>query len=188
MNTKSIRHEEYTYQGRRVILDAALLAPGQYETMLLYRSSGVEIASYTDRTEAEALRHFDAIRAAHLPDREREPEVVRPLAGRYAKLRDDLRAALAVGLEAAAGVEDGGTSCHDAPALRLPRWNAGMVERACKEAGGGCFSWSPFRSGKLFVVCFPVPGQAYKREVAAEAMTAALSGMGYEALCYQQAD
>ena len=83
MNTKSIRHEEYTYQGRRVILDAALLAPGQYETMLLYRSNGAEIASYTDGTEAEALRHFDAIRAAHLPDRERE--AVQPLAGRYAK-------------------------------------------------------------------------------------------------------
>lgn len=186
MNTKSIRHEEYTYQGRRVILDAALLAPGRYETMLLYRSNGAEIASYTDGTEAEALRHFDAIRAAHLPDRERE--AAQPLAGRYAKLRDDLRAALAVGLEAAARVEDGGTCCHDAPALRLPRWSAEMVERACREAGGGCFTWNPFRTGKLFVVCLPVPGQAYKREVAAEAMTAALSGMGYETLCYQQAD
>ena len=38
------------------------------------------------------------------------------------------------------------------------------------------------------MVCLPVPGQAYKREVAAEAMTSALSEMGYEALCYQQAD
>lgn len=186
MNTKSIRHEEYTYQGKRVVLDAALLAPGEYETMLLYRASGAEIASYSDATEGEALRHFEALRAAHLPDRERK--AAQPLAGKYAKLRDDLRAALAIGLEAAAKVEDGGTCCFDAPALRLPRWSADMVERACKEAGGGCFDWNPFRSGKLFVVCLPVPGQAYKREVAAEAMTAVLSGMGYEAICYQQAD
>jgi hypothetical protein len=47
MNT--IKHTEYKHNGRRVILDTCELAPGKYETMLLY-PNGHEIACRTART------------------------------------------------------------------------------------------------------------------------------------------
>lgn len=43
MNT--IKHTEYKHNGRRVILDTCELAPGKYETMLLY-PNGHEIACF----------------------------------------------------------------------------------------------------------------------------------------------
>lgn len=49
MNT--IKHTEYKHNGRRVILDTCELAPGKYETMLLY-PNGEEITSRTARTRS----------------------------------------------------------------------------------------------------------------------------------------
>lgn len=126
MNT--IKHTEYKHNGRRVILDTCELAPGKYETMLLY-PNGHEI-----------------------------------------------------GKAAAAQVEDGGTCNLDAPSLLLPRWQSAKIEQACKEAGCGCFEWTCFN--RRWVICFHIPGQAYKRETAAEVMTKALADMGYDALTY----
>lgn len=110
-----------------------------------------------------------------------------PLTGKYARLRDDLRKAYHIGLEAAALVSDGGTCNLDAPALILRRWNHEKVNRAAREAGGGSYTWSCYGGG-CHVFCFPVGGQAYKRETAARAMTEALAAMGYEALTYCQID
>ena len=183
--THSIKHEEYTYHGKLVILDAAQLAPDRYETMLLSRSGGTEYAVTVSTTEADALNAYDAIRAAHLPDNERPAPVPAPLTGKYAKLRDDLRRAHKIGLDAAALVDDGGTCNMDSPALRLTGWRQAKVEQACTEAGGGCFKWSCFNR---YVICLPIPGQAYKNEVAAEAMTKALTEMGYNAMTYCQMD
>lgn len=67
--TKSIKREEYTYKGRRVILDTAQLYPNFYETMLYRASDCLDIDSATATTEAEALDQFDRIRSAHPADK-----------------------------------------------------------------------------------------------------------------------
>lgn len=185
--TKSIKHEEYTCKGRHVTLDAAQLSPDFYETMLFRSSDGLDITSKTAKTEAEALEQFAGIRAAYPPDNERPAPVPVQLSGKYAKLRDDVRKAAQIGREAAAQVDDSGTCNRDSAALLLPRWKEALVKQACKEADCGCFTWKPFGT-KYFVVCACIPGQAYKQEVAAEAMTAAFREMGYDALTYCQMD
>ena len=176
MNT--IKHTEYKHNGRRVILDTCELAPGKYETMLLY-PNGHEIACRTAGTEADAIADFDELLTAYPADT--KPAAPKPLTGKYAKLRDDLIKAHAVALDAAAQVEDGGTCNLDAPSLLLPRWQSAKVKQACEEAGGDYFRWG---YSNRYVICLRLPGQAYKRETAAEAMTKALSDMGYDALTY----
>lgn len=174
MNT--IKHTEYKYNGRRVILDTCELTPGKYETMLLY-PNGHEIDCRTARTEADAIADFDELLTAYPADT--KPAAPKPLTGKYAKLRDDLIKAHAVALDAAAQVEDGGTCNLDAPSLLLPRWQSAKVKQACEEAGGDYFRWG---YSNRYVICLRLPGQAYKRETAAEAMTKALADMGYDAL------
>lgn len=184
---KSIKREEYTYDGRRVILDASEFSSGHFEIMLLRYSDGKGIAEASARTEEEALKQYANIRSAHVPDSERHDADSTPLSGKYAKLRDDIRRAVQIGLEAAAQVEDSGTCNMDAAALFLLRWKEALVEQACKEADCGCFTWRPF-GAKYFVICARIPGQAYKQEVAAEAMTKAFLEMGYDAMTYCQMD
>lgn len=65
MNT--IKHTEYKHNGRRVILDTCELAPGKYETMLLY-PNGEEITSRTARTEADAIADFNDLLTAYPTD------------------------------------------------------------------------------------------------------------------------
>lgn len=183
----SIKREEYTYKGRRVILDAARLGD-KIEVMLMTEGGGTEYACEVVNTEAEALEAFARIRSAHIPDNERpQPSAPAPLTGKYAKLRDDLLAVYKIGLEAANKTDDGGTCNHDAPALFLPRWNNAKLEQACREAGCGCFKWRLFGTA-MTVISFRTPGQANKRADAAEAMTKALKEMGYDAYLYCQAD
>lgn len=177
MNT--IKHTEYTRNGRRVILDTCELAANRYETMLMY-PDGQEITYRTARTEADAIADFDELLTAYPADT--KPAAPKPLTGKYAKLRDDLRKVYEIGKAAAAQVEDGGTCNFDAPSISLPRWQSAKVKQACKEAGCGCFEWKSF--GRRWVIRFRIAGQAYKRETAAEAMTKALAGMGYDALTY----
>lgn len=177
MNT--IKHTEYIYNGRRVILDTSELALGKYETMLLYPTNGHEIACRTAHTEADAIADFDELLTAYPADT--KPAAPKPLTGKYAKLRDDLIKAHAIALDAAAQVEDGGTCNLDAPSLLLPRWQSAKVKQACEEAGGDYFRWG---YSNRYVICLRLPGQAYKRETAAEAMTKALTAMGYDALTY----
>lgn len=176
MNT--IKHTEYKHNGRRVILDTCELAQGKYETMFLY-PNGHEIACRTARTEADAIADFDELLTAYPADT--KPAAPKPLTGKYAKLRDDLIKAHAIALDAAAQVEDGGTCNLDAPSLLLPRWQSAKVKQACEEAGGDYFRWG---YSNRYVICLRLPGQAYKRETAAEAMTKALTAMGYDALTY----
>lgn len=176
MNT--IKHTEYKHNGRRVILGTCELAPGKYETMLLY-PNGHEIACRTARTEADALADFDELLTAYPADT--KPAAPKPLTGKYAKLRDDLRKVYEIGKAAAAQVEDGGTCNLDAPSLLLPRWQSAKVKQACEEAGGDYFRWG---YSNRYVICLRLPGQANKRETAAEAMTKALADMGYDALTY----
>lgn len=176
---KTIKHLEYTCNGRRAILDTCELALNHYETMPL-SPSGHEITSRTARTEADAIADFDELLTAYPADT--KPAAPKPLTGKYAKLRDDLIKAHAIALDAAAQVEDGGTCNFDAPSISLPRWQSAKVKQACEEAGCGCFEWKIF--GRRWVISFRIAGQAYKRETAAEAMTKALADMGYDALTY----
>lgn len=66
--------------------------------------------------------------------------------------------------------------------MRIGYYKDFTAEQACKEAGCGCFEWKCFN--RRWVICFHIPGQAYKRETAAEVMTKALADMGYDALTY----
>lgn len=177
MNT--IKHTEYTHNGRRVILDTCELASNHYETMLLY-PNGHEVTSRTARTEADAIADFNDLLTAYPADT--KPAAPKPLTGKYAKLRDDPRKVYEIGKAAAAQVEDGGTCNFDAPSLLLPRWQSAKIKQACEEAGCGCFERKCFN--RRWVICFRISGQAYKRETAAESMTKALAAMGYDALTY----
>lgn len=125
----------------------------------------------------------DAARAEPAP-------VLPPLAGKYAKLRDDLRAALEIGRAAqAANPEDGGTCNFDAPALYLPRWKAELVEQAAQEAEGRCWKWKRSWAGGSCWIFPPDSGaQANARTRNAEAMFKALQARGYDAIMYYQAD
>ncbi|MCC8080037.1 MAG: hypothetical protein LIO57_08310 [Oscillospiraceae bacterium] len=110
------------------------------------------------------------------------------LGGKYAKLRDDLRAALEAGRAAeAAAPEDGGTCNFDACALRLPRWLAAKVEQAAQEAGTRCFDWQLY-GGRRYVFTPDTHGQGNARSRNAEAMTAYLRAAGYDAFDYCQMD
>lgn len=178
----SIKHQEYTHNGRCVTLDAAEILPGKYETMIYHSSSGDEIDHITTGSQGEAVAAFSQLFKAYPPDDSA------PLTGRYAQLRDDLRKALEAGAAAEReNPEDGGTCNFDGAALYLPRWNACKVEQAAKEAGTACSTWHLFGT-KHFVFCPRTTAQANARSRNAEAMTQALKAMGYDAIDYCQMD
>lgn len=106
------------------------------------------------------------------------------LTGKYAKLRDDLLAAVKAGCAAEArSPEDGGTYNLDAVSIYLPRWRSALIEQAAKEAGTYCTTSEML--GKTRYVFLPVTrsrGNARSRN--AEAMEAVLRKMGYEAINY----
>ena len=110
------------------------------------------------------------------------------LIGKYAKLAEDLRVALAAGQAAEAeNPEDGGTCNFDSPALFLPHWNYGMIEQASREAGCRCYEWKLF--GSKMIVFTPDSGaQANARSRNAEAMCEELKSRGYDAKMYYQMD
>ena len=172
-------------QGKAIIIDLADLnsidgGNRQYPyELIVMRPRGAEIASSTHRTLTEAAKAYEhAVTLYALKDGKNAP-----LTGKYAKLRDDLRKALAIGEQAAAAVEDSGTCNMDACALFLPRWREALVEQAAEEAGTGCSSWTLW--GKKRYVFFPrVAGQADKREIAARRMTEEMQRRGYEAFNY----
>lgn len=110
------------------------------------------------------------------------------LTGKYAKLRDDLRAALRAGQAMEAeNPEDGGTSNFDAASLLLPRWTKSKIYQAAREAGTVC------TTARLYGQCRYVfephtHSQGNARSRNAKAMTDALRSMGYEAYNYYQID
>ena len=113
---------------------------------------------------------------------------IKSLPEKYAKLRDDLRAALEAGRKAQAeNPEDGGTCNFDACSVELPRWNRSLVERAAKEAGTMCFALR--RYGATMYVFDPDSyAQANARSRNAEAMTRAMKSLGWDAMDYCQMD
>lgn len=175
------RFEGRDKNGRKIIIDISREGSA-YEVMALY-PNGTEIASgiYHTLDEAERAYH-NMITLYALRDGENPP-----LKGKYAKLRDDLKAAREKALQAVEGEDDGGTCNLDAPALYLPRWNTALVEQAAKEAGGSCFIHR-MCGGRYVVFSTPNVGQANRNTIAAEAMTAELSARGYDATTYYRID
>ena len=173
-------HEEFKYEGKDIIIDIADLKT-KYEVMVMYAKTGNEIEY--ERTESldQAVFFFRKYLEKYKPS-------AKPLSGKYAKLRDDLKIALGAAQKIAyENPEDGGTCNFDASAINLPRWKEKLIEQAAKEAGTSAMTWHLFGS-KCFVFSPNTPGQANRRTRAAEAMTKALSDMGYDAFGYYAMD
>lgn len=186
---------ERKHNGKRIVIDIAKLPSyaypeGIYEVLaFVHRSkTGEELAMVRTPDFDEAVKAYKKMLLDFPADEQRSKEESPPLTGKYAKLRDDLKVALEAGRTAEReNPEDGGTCNFDAASIRLVRWNGEKVEQAAKEAGTGCFVWN-FYGQKRFVFSTRVGGQALKNEKAAEAMTAALGSMGYDAMEYCQMD
>lgn len=178
--TRQIKRDEgiKLADGRSATLSAIELPDGKFEVMLFTNDPAMdEIDSIQCEFEESAVAHFNRIKKQyHIPE----------LTGRYKKLAEDLKAALAYGREHM-GTDDGGTSNFDAPTLRLPRWNKKLVEASAKTAGVGCFIWN-LCGCKSYVFSIPGVGQGYTRTKAAEAMSTHLKELGYDAGMYYQVD
>ena len=171
-------HTERSWRKRRIIIDAAEIAPDKFEVMVLYKSSGKEIESATTRILEEA----EQIYKEYCEKYEQKPEEIR-LTGKYLKLKEDLEKAVELAEIAVAGQEDNGTCNFDACSLKLPRWRESLVKQAAKEAGTGCFVWDLWGK-KRFVFTLPHVGQANRRSIAANTMTEYLKRIGYDSFEY----
>ncbi len=170
--------------GAWVVLDVAELEPGRFEVVVL-RSDGYELQTAEVDSLSEAQRLYRSYYDRYVVGKQAAAPA--PLSGRYAKLRDDLRAALAAGRAAEdADPEDGGTCNFDSAAVCLPRWPLSKVRQAAKEAGTDCFVWELGR--KHYVFRPDTRGQGNARSRNAEAMVAALQALGYDAMDYCQMD
>ena len=116
-------------------------------------------------------------------------EHIMELKGKYAKLRDDLKIALAAG-EAVENTFnfDGGTCNFDSPTLLLPRWKRELVEQAVREAGTRCFKSSSGWWNGAFVISPRTHSQGYPRTKNAEEVYKILKAAGYDASVYYQMD
>lgn len=190
--TQSIKRDEAIQlaDGRIMTLDAAKLGEGEYEVMLFRPGTGEEIDSATASTESDAILQFDRLRSMYhrpTPAATAHADAQVILKGRYKKLAEDLKEALAYGLERK-GDDDGGTSNFDSPSLHLPGWEKKKVEAAAKAAGLGCFVWNLWGHKSYVFSIREGVGQGYTRTKAAEAMQEYLNRLGYEGMTYCQAD
>lgn len=110
-------------------------------------------------------------------------ETVKPLKGKYERLRNDL---LEVNRNTFAleSTEDNGTCNFDAPCVTLPRWNADNVRRAAEMAGWHAWKWY----GSTWILSFPTSGQGNRRTRRAEALYNQLSNRGYDMGMYYAMD
>ena len=107
------------------------------------------------------------------------------LTGKYAKLRDDLIAALAAGRSAEEKTpNDGGTCNFDSPTIDLPRWQSEKIKQAAQAAGTHCYKWF----GSTWVFSPRTRAQGYARTRNAEAAKNKLCELGYQAYMYYAMD
>ena len=173
-------HKEADTPKGRVIVDICEMY-GKYEIMAMY-ADGEEINCNRKNTLSAAVTMWREMCKHYLPT------TPTPLSGKYAKLRDDIKAALAAGKNAEAKNDDDGGTCNfDAPAIKLPRWSAEKVKQAAKEAGTDCWVWELWGS-KRFVICPSTNAQANARSRNAEAMEQHLKSLSYDCISYCQAD
>ena len=178
-------HKEINTKNGLVIVDACEMYEGKFEIMAMYKGGG-ELDSETANTLPGAIGIFRAMVKRYTPAK---PTTPAPLSGKYAKLRDDLKAALEVGKAVEAeNPEDGGTCNFDAPALKLTRWNSEKVKQAAKEAGTSVMVWELW-GNKRFVFFPNSNAQVDARSRNAEAMEYYLRRVcRYDCTLYCQAD
>lgn len=178
MTEQIIKQDEHIHlvDGRSATLTAVQFSDSTCQvTLLTNDSKGEQITSYRCSSVDDALYFFDEIKEQyHIPE----------LTGKYQKLADDLKAALAYGLNHK-GTDDGGTSNVDAPTISLPGWDTALVMAAAKLAGLRFFEWE-LGSSKAYVFSVPGVGQGYTRTYAAEAISHYLKKQGYDAGMYYQ--
>ena len=154
----------------------------RYEVMAM-RPRGVEIACSVYRTLPEAENAYNNMITLYaLADGENAP-----LTGKYAKLRDGLKAALAE-TEYLEATEDGGTCNFDSPVLNLPRWNGAKIEQAAEEAGYSASKWEWGSKVMGWIFSMSTSGQGNRRTRRAEAISKAMAAKGYSASMYYQMD
>lgn len=185
-NTADLRYEGKNTRGQNIIIDAAEIRPGQFEVMAMW-PNGLDFDFVTVYTLEDAKKTYKKMLKKYTkPQKPEGPPA--PLSGKYAKLRDDLREALQAGRHAeTCNPEDGGSCNFDSAALHLPRWKKELIQQAAREANTSCFTWNCFGE-KLYVFRPDTFSQGNARSRNAEAMTRALSRMGYDAMDYCQAD
>ena len=180
MTEQKIKQDGHIHlaDGRSATLTAVQFPDGACQVTLLTNDIKRErIAFCRCSSVDDALYFFDAIKEEyHIPE----------LTGKYQKLADDLKAALAYGLNHK-GTDDGGTSNLDVPTISRPGWDQALVMAAAKLAGLRFFEWE-FGSSKAYVFSVPGVGQGYTRTYAAEAMSHYLKEQGYAAGMYYQMD
>lgn len=179
-HTAHLHYDGKGSAGARIIIDAPEERPGEFEVMAM-RPNGTALDCNTVYSIEDAEAAYKSMYRVFVA----QPQ---PLKGKYAALRDHIRASLAIGRQAEREeAEDGGTCNFDSPAIHLPRWNKTLVEQAAKEAGSGVFSWDGY-SGKCYVIRPDTRAQGSARTRNAEAMEKALSAFGYDTVMYYQMD
>lgn len=192
-------HDEISFFGRTLIIDTSVFpnyhgvcgGPSVYETVAMYED-GYDLTTWTAHNYADALKnHREMLEKYESREKKRLAEEQyrqeHPLAGKYAKLRDDLLAAYAE-TEHLEQTEDGGTCNFDAPVLHLDRWDGNKIKQAAKEAGGSAFKWTWGGSVMGWVFSPRSSGQANRRSRRAEAISEALKAKGYNAGMYYAMD
>lgn len=183
-------HKEQIYKGKPIIIDLADMSKHygepHYEVMAM-RENSIDLEQKWSCSLELAITIYKRMCDKYKDKEPRKPLIQNPLPEKYAKLRDDLKAALAVGKAAEIG-EDGGTCNFDSPAIPLPRWSEKLVKRAAEEAGSGAFKWHPYHL-TYFVFHPDTNKQGNDRSRNARAMTDYLKTHGYEnAFEYCQSD
>lgn len=152
-----------------------------YEVMVLRNCNALE--EYHTADLDDAIRVYNEYLDKYT---DKEPKAPAALSGKYIKLCDDLKAALAIGKEAQTG-EDGGTCNFDAPSIELKGWKYKLIEQAAKEAGTSVMKWHLW--GKTRYVFSPdTSAQGNDRSRNSDAMTKYLKSCGYDALEYSAMD
>lgn len=182
MEIRQLAKDEFSANGRRLLVSTIEMWPGKFETLVMYACNYMDIDERRTLDEAEALKNHEELVKKYKQQEKKKP-IEKPLTGKYLQLAEDLKRIHAEAVKACENIHDGGTCNHDAPALYLPRWNAAQIKQAAKVAGVGCFKWGSFGGGN-WVFCPRINGQAYRREKCAEYMTEALRRAGYEAITY----
>lgn len=154
-----------------------------------YKESALALgAVWSPKKQAWWVTHDRYLKKTAPQETDTAPQETNALPDKYAKLRDDLITALAAGRAAQEkDPEDGGACNFDACAVKLTRWNHALVERAAKEAGTSCFPWKCFRD-PMFVFSPDTGAQGNARSRNAEAMTACMKSLGWDAMDYSQMD
>ena len=165
-------HTEWIHEGRKILIDLAMFPDGSaFEVAVLDRCTFDEYEIEEFAQLGDAIDFYNEMLAKYPEDK--APEVL-PLFGKYAKLRDDLRAAWE---KTPNSTDDGGTCNMDCPVLNLPHWQRSKVEQAGREAGLKVFYCGPGR----YQIGLASAGQADARTAKAEAMRDYLTTAGYNA-------